>query len=71
MTSCGYNNMAHVIEQNLSFLSRAKDIHSKGLIGNFDLPDEGAFDLRLKITLVHSYSKKVAFPLGNYVRIIV
>ncbi len=37
---CSYNNMAHVLEQNQFFLFRTKDIHSKGLVGNFDFPEE-------------------------------
>ena len=39
------NNMAHVLEQNQFFLFRTKDIHSKGLVGNFDFPEEEAFDI--------------------------
>ena len=36
---CSYNNMAHVVEQGQYFLFRTKDIHSKGLVGNFNFPD--------------------------------
>ena len=44
---CSYNNMAHVLEQNQFFLFRTKDIHSKGLVGNFDFPEEEAFDIEV------------------------
>ncbi len=42
---CSYNNMAHVMEKGQYFLFRTKDIHSKGLVGNFDFPDTDSFDI--------------------------
>ena len=36
---CSYNNMTHVMEKGQYFLFRTKDIHSKGLTGNFVFPD--------------------------------
>lgn len=39
--------MAHVVEKNQYFLFRTKDIHSKGLIGNFDFPDTDSFDIQI------------------------
>ena len=67
---CSYNNMAHVINQGQYFLFRAKDIHSKGLVGNFNFPDEESFDIRVKVTLVRSHSKKVMCDPESYVRFI-
>ena len=61
---CSYNNMAHVIEQGQYFLFRTKDIHSKGLVGNFDFPEEDCFDISVKVTLVRSHSKKITVPDG-------
>ena len=46
---CSYNNMAHVLEQNQFFLFRTKDIHSKGLVGNFDFPEEELLILMSKL----------------------
>lgn len=56
---CSYNNMAHVIEKGQFFLFRTKDIHSKGLIGAFDFPENESFDIRVNVTLVRSRSKKI------------
>jgi hypothetical protein len=57
---CSYNNMAHVMEKGQFFLFRTKDIHSKGLVGNFDFPkDEESFDINVDVTLVRSSSKKI------------
>ena len=67
---CSYNNMAHVINQNQYFLFRTKDIHSKGLVGNFDFPGEESFNIRVKVTLVRSHSKKVLSNPQSYVRFI-
>lgn len=60
---CSYNNMAHVIEQGQYFLFRTKDIHSKGLVGNFDFPEEDSFDITVKVTLVRKHSKKSQCPM--------
>lgn len=51
---CSYNNMAHVLEKDQYFLFRTKDIHSKGLVGNFDFPEEDSFDIRVNVTLVRT-----------------
>ena len=61
---CSYNNMAYVIQSGEYFLFRTKDIHSKGLVGNFDLPGEEAFDMTVTVTLVRSRSKKLAAAQG-------
>lgn len=61
---CSYNNMAHVIEQGQYFLFRTKDIHSKGLVGNFDFPEGDSFDMTVSVTLVRSHSKKIAVADG-------
>ncbi|MEG2324464.1 MAG: IS4 family transposase [Anaerovoracaceae bacterium] len=67
---CSYNNMAHVIEQNQCFLLRTKDIHSKGLVANFDFPEEESFDIDVKVTLVRSHSKKLSTNSNTYKRFI-
>lgn len=68
---CSYNNMAHVIEQGQYFLFRTKDIHSKGLACNFDLPEEDSFDSEVKVTLVRSHSKKImALASDRYKRFV-
>lgn len=61
---CSYNNMAHVMEQGQYFIFRAKDIHSKGLVANFDFPNEDSFDITVNVTLVRSHSKKVGSVNG-------
>lgn len=67
---CSYNNMAHVLEQDQYFLFRTKDIHSKGLIGNFDFPDTESFDIDVRVTLVRSHSKKVSANREGYIRFV-
>lgn len=52
---CSYNNMAHVMEQGQYFVFRTKDIHSKGLVANFDFPEEDSFNISVTVTLVHSH----------------
>lgn len=61
---CSYNNMAHVMENQQYFLFRTKDIHSKGLVGGFDFPDEEAFDIDVDVTLVRSHSSKIKIERG-------
>lgn len=61
---CSYNNMAHVIESGQLFLFRAKDIHSKGLLGKFNYPDSESFDITVKVTLTRSNSKKIYSTQG-------
>ena len=53
---CSYNNMAHVLEKEQYFLFRTKDIQSKGLVGNFDFPNDESFDITVKVTLVRKHS---------------
>lgn len=65
---CSYNNMAHVLEKGQYFLFRTKDIHSKGLIGNFTLPQEGSFDIWVNVTLVRSHKKSIVIQDGFYKR---
>ncbi len=67
---CSYNNMAHIIEKGQYFLFRAKDVLSKGLVGNFNLPKEGTFDETVTVTLVRSHSKKIPIPDGSYRRFV-
>ena len=65
---CSYNNMAHVLEKGQYFLFRTKDIHSKGLVGNFTLPQEESFDIQVNVTLVRSRKKKIVIRDGFYRR---
>lgn len=67
---CSYNNMAHVMEQGQYFLFRTKDIHSKGLVGNFDYPDSDLFDITVSVTLVRSNKKSLHVKEGSYRRFI-
>lgn len=60
--------MAYVIEQGQFFLFRTKDIHSKGLVGNFDFPQEEAFDIDVRGTFVRIHSRKVQVNPGTYKR---
>ncbi len=59
---CSYNNMAHVVEQGQYFLFRTKDIHSKGLVGNFEFPETESFDIDVAVTLTRSHSRKIPTP---------
>ena len=65
---CSYNNMAHVLEKDQYFLFRTKDIHSKGLVGNFNFPQEESFDIQVNVTLVRSRKKKIEIKEGFYRR---
>ncbi len=67
---CSYNNMAHVIEKGQYFLFRTKDVLSKGLVRNFNLPEEGVFDRTVTVTLVRSHSKKISIPDGSFRRFV-
>ncbi|MFR8749215.1 hypothetical protein [Coprococcus comes] len=69
---CSYNNMAHVVEQGQYFLFRTKDIHSKGLVGNFNFPDAESFDIDVSVILVWSHSKKVLADIHTegYIRFV-
>jgi len=63
------NILAHVINKDQYFLFRTKDIHSKGLISGFNFPEEEAFDIQVKVTLVRSHSKKLD-PAQGYKRFV-
>lgn len=65
---CSYNNMAHAMEKGQYFLFRTKDIHSKGLVGNFDFPDADSFDITVNVTLVRSHKKSIPVKEGFYKR---
>ena len=67
---CSCNNMAHVVEQGQYFLFRTKDIHSKGLVGNFEFPETESFDIDVAVTLTRSHSRKIPIPPGTYRRFI-
>lgn len=67
---CSYNNMAHVREKGQYFLFRTKDIHSKGLVSGFDLPEEESFDTTVTVTLVRTQSKKKIPAVNGYRRFV-
>lgn len=67
---CSYNKMAHVVNQNQYFLFRTKDIHTKGLVGKFNFPEEEAFNIYIKVILVRSRSKKGQADLKSYTRFV-
>lgn len=67
---CSYNNMAHVAEQGHFFLFRTKDIYKKGLVGNFEFPDEDSFDITVHVTIVRSHSRKIPVREGSYRRFV-
>lgn len=67
---CSYNNMAHVLEKGQFFLFRTKDIHSKGLVGNFEFPQEDSFDITVNVTLTRSHSSKIIVKDGWYRRFV-
>lgn len=67
---CSYNNMAHVVEKNQYFLFRTKDIHSKGLIGNFVFPDTDSFDIQVNVTLCRSHKKSIPVKEDYYKRFV-
>ena len=67
---CSYNNMAHVIEKGQYFLFRTKDIHNKGLVGNFLFPDSDEFDSTVHVTLVRSKRKSIKTKENSYRRVV-
>lgn len=62
---CSYNNMAHVVERGQHFLFRTKDIHSKGLVGNFEFPETESFDIDVTVTLTAEPFQEDTYPHGN------
>lgn len=62
--------MAHIMENGQFFLFRIKDIHSKGLVGKFDLPDTDSFDVTVNVTLVCSHKKQIRIKEGFYKRFV-
>ena len=60
--------MAHVVQKGQYFLFRTKDIHSKGIVKNFDFPDKDSFDLTVNVTLVRSHKRKITIKEGFYRR---
>lgn len=62
--------MAHGMEKNQYFLFRTKDIHSKGLVGKFDVPDVDSFDIQVNVTLVRSHKKTIPIVEGFYKRFV-
>ena len=51
------------MEKQQYFLFRTKDIHSKGLVGSFDFPEQETFDIPINVTLTRSRFSKIR--VGN------
>ena len=48
----GFNAVAHLLESNVKFAIRAKDIDSNGFLSTLDLPETGEFDVIVRKKLV-------------------
>lgn len=56
------------MEKGMFCLFRTKDIHSKGLVGNFNFPDTDSFDVTVNVTLVRNHKKEILIKEGLYKR---
>ena len=54
----GYNSLAHMIEHEINFLIRAKDLDSNGFLQTLHLPAKGEFDINVDKLLTFSLSRK-------------
>ncbi|WP_295268468.1 IS4 family transposase [uncultured Catenibacterium sp.] len=62
-----YNLMAHFIENDIKFVIRVKDIHTKsGLMTNIKT-EEGAFDMRVNRTLTSLQTKEIKADKEKYI----
>lgn len=62
-----YNLMAHFIENDIKFVIRVKDIHTKvGLMTNVRT-EEGAFDIRINRTLTSLQTKEIKADKEKYI----
>ena len=62
-----YNLMAHFIENDIKFVIRVKDIHTKsGLMTNIKT-EEGAFDMRVNRTLTSLQTKEIKANKEKYI----
>ena len=62
-----YNLMAHFIENDIKFVIRVKDIHTKsGLMTNIKT-EEGAFDMRVNRTLTSLQTKEIKADNEKYI----
>ena len=62
-----YNLMAHFIENDIKFVIRVKDIHTKvGLMTNVRT-EEGAFDMRINRTLTSLQTKEIKADKEKYI----
>lgn len=62
----GYNNFAHVIETDKSFLIRAKDKDSSGILKGLILPDSDEFDMEVELTLTRKQTNFVKSNKHKY-----
>jgi len=56
-----FNVFAHLIQKDMKFVIRMKDINSNGILSAYDLPD-GEFDTYIRTTLTRRHTKET---LGN------
>lgn len=62
-----YNLIAHFIENDIKFVIRVKDIHTKvGLMTNVRT-EEGAFDMRINRTLTSLQTKEIKADKEKYI----
>ena len=52
-----FNVFAHLIQKNMKFIIRMKDINSNGILSAYDLPDS-QFDTHIKTTLTRRHTKE-------------
>lgn len=64
----GYNSLAHMIEREINFLIRAKDLDSNGFLQTLHLPAKGEFDINVDKLLTFSLSRKFKGD-DSYVRV--
>lgn len=67
---CSYNNIVHVIEKGQYFLFRSKDVLSKGILKNLNLPTGGTFDEAVTVTITRRQSKKISISEGSHPRFV-
>ena len=53
----GYKDIAHLIENNINFLVRGKDLNSNGFLHTLNLPADGEIDIDVKKILTFDRSK--------------
>lgn len=60
-----FNVFAHLIQKNMKFIIRMKDINSNGILSAYDLPDS-QFDTHIKTTLTRRHTKETLGDPNTY-----